>query len=120
MINITRLRKSDHWMDEHVCLTGSRCPDREFSMCPVHWIPRLEGYDFRPSKLVEMGPKLGGRVSQVYVVVVHQSINGLDLTTHIKFVCLSEEIFNGRVLFVASKDFLCFFCSIGIVSTRAS
>jgi hypothetical protein len=59
MIDISRLRESNNWMDEDVRLTVTCGTDCKLSMGAMHWISRLESNDPGPAKLVEVKTQLG-------------------------------------------------------------
>jgi hypothetical protein len=54
MVNISRLRKANYWMNENICLTITRGPDCELSMSAMHRVSGLESHNPGPAKLVKM------------------------------------------------------------------
>jgi hypothetical protein len=51
---------------------------------------------------------------------MHQSVNGLDLAANIELGCLVVKVSDGRMLLVATKDFLCFLGPEKLVSVCLS
>jgi hypothetical protein len=105
MINVTRLGKTNNGVDEDIGLTGARSTDSQLTMSAMHGVPRLESNDLLPAQLVEVETQLGRCVSQTNIVVVLQTVDGLDLSTNVEVLCSVEEVLDCWMrLVVVSKD----------------
>jgi len=54
MIDITGLGQPDDRMNKYICLTLSCSAHGEFTVCAMHRVACLEGYNFAPSKFLEV------------------------------------------------------------------
>lgn len=101
VINVTGLGKTDDGVDEHVGLSAAGGTDSELTVGAVHWVAGLESDDLGPAKLVEVQTELCGRVAESDVVVVHQTVDSVELTTDVVVASGVEEVLDGRVCVVA-------------------
>jgi hypothetical protein len=53
-------------------------------MSAVHWVASLERDNLGPAEFVEVQTKLRRGITESYIVVVHEAVDGLDLTTNVK------------------------------------
>ena len=106
VIDITGFRETDDGVDQDVGLARSCSTNSQLSVCPVHWVPGLEGHDAAPAQLLKMCTKLSGSEPESHVVVMAETIDRLQLTTNIVFLRLLVQVFDSWVLRVAAKDIL--------------
>jgi hypothetical protein len=97
VINVTGLGQTNDRVDEDVGLAGASSADRQLTVSAVHGVPRLESNDLGPSKLVKVQTQLCGCVAETDIVVVLQTVDGLDLTTDIVLLDRLVEVLDGRM-----------------------
>lgn len=82
MVNIARFCQANDGMNKNILredvknglrtrivttysLTLPGCPDRKFTMCPVHWIACLESDNLSPCKFLKVGAQFRGGVCHI-------------------------------------------------------
>lgn len=58
--------------------------------------------------------------SKTDIIVVLETVNGINLSTNVIILCGIVEIANGRVFLVTTKDLLCFLLPVHACSMSAS
>lgn len=106
MVDIARLRQTDDGVDQDVRLPSPRRSYSQFSMCAMHGIASLERDDTAPAKLLEVCAQLCRSVSKGHVIVVLESVDGLEPTTNVVLLGCVEEVSDCRVFRVATKNLL--------------
>ncbi len=86
MVDVPWLGETDDWVDENVGQVRSGSSNSQLSVSAVHWVSGLEGNDTVPSKLLEVESQLCWGISESDIVVVLQSVDGLDLSTNVKLL----------------------------------
>jgi len=108
VVDVTWLRKTNDWVDEDVGLTVAGSANSELTVSAVHWVSGLESDNLGPAKLVKVLTDLSWGVAQSNVVVVHQTVDGLELTTNVDLAGGVEEVLNSWVVRVTTEDVLGF------------
>src|SRR4029077_2468324 len=79
---------------------------REFVVRTVHRVTRLKGDDLRPTALAELFAKLGRRIAERFVVVVHRKLQALDAAADVNRLALVYQVIDGRVRGVLGPEYL--------------
>ena len=104
VVNVAGLGQADDGVDEHVGLAGAGGAHRQLAVGAVHGVAGLEGDDLGPAELLEVGAQLGGGVAQGDVVVVVETVDGVDAAAQVDVVGGVVQVAHRRVLVVAAKD----------------
>jgi hypothetical protein len=70
----------------------------------VHGVTGLESDNLGPAELLEVSADLSRSVAESDVVVVHEALDHLNLTTNVDIAGGLVEVLDGRVLWVAAED----------------
>jgi hypothetical protein len=57
MVNVTRLRQTDNWVDKNICLTSTSGADCQLAMGSMHGVSGLESNNLGPTEFVEVKAK---------------------------------------------------------------
>jgi hypothetical protein len=93
-------------VDEDVGLAGTGSADGQLTVSTVHGVSGLEGDDLGPAKLVEVKAEFGWGVAEANVVVVHEAVDGVNLTADVVVVGLVEEELDGWVVWITAENLL--------------
>jgi hypothetical protein len=104
VVNVTGLGETDDGVDKHVGLSGAGSNDGQLTVSAVHGVTGLESDNLGPAELLEVGADLSRSVAESDVVVVHEALDNLDLTTNVDIASGLVEVLDGRVLWVAAED----------------
>jgi hypothetical protein len=104
MINITGLSKTDNGMNENISLSRTGGSDGQFTVGSVHGVSGLESNNSLPAKLGELGSELSRGISETDIIVVVESVDGLELTTDVELLDSIVKVLDSRVLGVTSED----------------
>lgn len=105
VINVTGLGKTNDGVDEDVGLAIAGSADGQLTVSAVHGVPGLESDNSGPAELVKVKTELSGGVAESNVVVVHQTVNGIELSSNVVVTGGVEEVLDSRVgLVVGTKD----------------
>lgn len=106
MVNVAGLGKTNDRVDEDVGLSAAGSADSQLTVSAVHGVTGLESDDTGPAELVEVQAQLSGGVAQADVVVVHQTVDGVNLASDVVLAGRVEEVLDSRVVGVAAEDLL--------------
>jgi hypothetical protein len=70
----------------------------------MHGVTGLESDNLGPAELLEVSADLSRSVAESDVVIVHEALNDLDLTTNVDIASGLVEVLDGRVLCIAAED----------------
>ena len=104
VVNVTGLGETDDGVDEHVGLSGAGSNDGQLTVSAVHGVTGLESDNLGPAELLEVSADLSRSVAESDVVVVHEALDNLDLTTNVDITSGLVEVLDGRVLWVPTED----------------
>ena len=105
VVNVTRFGETNDGVDKDIGLARTSSADSQLTVSAVHGVSGLESDNSGPAKLVKVQTNLCRRVSESDVVVVHQTVNGIDLATNVEVTSSSVQVLDGRVsLIVSTKD----------------
>jgi hypothetical protein len=62
VIDVSRFREPDDWVDKDICLTGTSCADSQLSVSSVHGVSGLESDDLGPAEFVEVKTEFCGGI----------------------------------------------------------
>jgi hypothetical protein len=57
MVNVTRFRQTNNWVDKNIRLASTSGADSQLPMGSMHGVSGLEGNDLGPAELVEVKAK---------------------------------------------------------------
>lgn len=92
VVDVSWFGKTDDGVNKNVGSSLSGGSDGQLSVGSVHWVSGLESDDLSPRDFVEVGSKLGGRVSETDVVVVGRSLDSRDRSTDVELLDLVVEV----------------------------
>jgi hypothetical protein len=104
VVNVTGLGETDDGVDKHVGLSGAGSNDGQLTVSAVHRVTGLESDNLGPAELLEVSADLSRSVAESDVVVVHEALDNLDLTTNVDITSGLVEVLDGRVLWVPTED----------------
>jgi hypothetical protein len=104
VVNVTGLGQTHNGVDEDIGLSVTGSTDSELTVSTVHRVSGLEGNNARPAKLVEVESEFGRGISQRNVIVVLQSIDGVELSADIELLDGVVEVLDGGMLLIATED----------------
>lgn len=104
VVNVTGLGKTNDGVDEDVGLSGASSDDSQLTVSAVHGVTGLESDNLGPAELLEVGADLCRSVAESHVVVVHEALDNLDLTTNVDGAGGLVKVLDSRVLGVTTED----------------
>jgi hypothetical protein len=106
VVNVTGLGQANDGVDEDVGLSGASSDDSQLTVSAVHRVAGLESDNLGPAELLEVSADLRRSVAESHVVIVHEALDDLDLTTNVDGAGGLVEVLDSRVLGVTAEDFL--------------
>lgn len=106
VVNVTWLGETNDWVDEDVGLAVASSANSKLTVSAMHWVSGLESDNLGPAKLVKVLTDLSWGVAQSNVVVVHQTVDGVELTTDVDLAGGVEEVLHSWVIRVTTEGIL--------------